>query len=293
LIQDLLDAATAHDHHNALGEHKWLDLVRAGRRSVLGIVARQPGHEHTVGYAHLSRNDSDWGLEVVVHPEHRSIGIELDLASRALDLIARHGGGHVRLWVFQPSEMHEALAHRLGFTRGRELYQMRRPQDEVPEPRWPEGTHLRTFRPGSDEQTWLDVNNRAFSRHPEQGRWDLETLQRRMQEDWFDPAGFLVADDANGMAGFCWTKVHAATGVGEIYVIGVDPDREGSGLGKALIMAGMRHLASVGAPQVMLYVDADNERAVALYRWLGFEVDHTDRAYLTDVAPVAEAPSGD
>jgi len=38
-------------------------------------------------------------------------------------------------------------------------------------------------------------------------------LQAREQEDWFDPDGFVLAFDADGLAGFCWTKVHPrATG---------------------------------------------------------------------------------
>ena len=87
------------------------------------------------------------------------------------------------------------------------------------------------------------------------------------------------------MAGFCWTKVHRESTpvMGEIYVISVDPDFHGPGLGRALTVAGLRHLAGDGVPVGMLYVDGDNVVALRMYDSLGFTLHHTDRSYVGTV----------
>lgn len=284
-IRELLDAVTEHDHHNALGEHKWLDLVDGGRPGVSSIIARESDHPHVVGYAHLSCSSGSrqWGLEIVVHPEHRGIGVELALARRALEVAGVAGGGHVHLWVFQPTEIHDSMAHRLGMQKGRDLFQMRRALPSADQPKFPTDVEVRPFEPGVDEAAWLEVNNASFRGHPEQGTWDEATLKRRMDETWFDPKGLIMAFQNGQLRGSCWTKVHATKNVGEIYVIGVSPDYEGRGLGKALVLAGMEHLSKAGLGEIMLYVDSDNDRAVGLYEHLGFHVNHVDRAYVIDL----------
>jgi mycothiol synthase len=125
------------------------------------------------------------------------------------------------------------------------------------------------------------VNNRAFDWHPEQGGWDVEQVRVREAEPWFDPAGFLLAVDADDrLLGFHWTKVHSdAEPIGEVYVLGVDPSAHGRGLGVALTLAGLHHLRGRGLREVMLYVEADNHGAVAMYRKLGFTDWDTDVAY--------------
>jgi mycothiol synthase len=290
-VSELLQLATEADGHRPLGEHQWLDLVHGGREGFAGLVAWEAGHGHPVGYAQLTRGHTDdggrasWALELVVDPHHRDTtqGIGLTLVEAALNVVRHEGGGHVHLWVPKPRPEHDEIALAAGLQRGRELRQLRRPLP-VGEP-WT--LELRPFRPGQDEPAWLEVNNRAFRRHPEQGGWDLETLKSREAQPWFDPAGLLLHERPGRLAGFCRTKVHRDVDppLGEIYVVAVDPDFQGLGLGRSLMLAGLDLLYEQGLTTGMLYVDADNKVALRLYDQLGFELHHVDRAYVGDVEP--------
>jgi mycothiol synthase len=276
-ITALLDKARDHDGHAPLGEHKWLDLVFG--KDFVAVVASEG--DEVVGYAHLSKHGSGWGLETVVAPEHRAVTEEL--IARALDVVHEQGGGHVHYWVFRPEEADDAVAAKLGFQKGRDLLHVCVSLPITHDVPMPEGIHVRRFEPGRDERAWLDVNNRAFADHPEQGEWDAETLQRRMKEPWFDADDFHIAADNGDIVGFNWMKLHPERGEGEIYVIGVDPDRKAAGLGKALLVAGLKHMADKGMTTCCLYVDESNGSALAMYEKFGFKEDHRDRAYAIDV----------
>jgi len=288
-VTELIERATDFDGHRPLDEHQWLDLVHGGREGFAGLVAWEPGHDHPVGYAQVSKSaiaqdgTGSWALEYVVDPHHRqgSPDISLTLVETALGVVADEGGGHVHLWVPKPTALHDDLAAAAGLRRGRELRQLRRSL--------PVGTpptiELRAFEPGRDEEAWLDVNNRAFRWHPEQGDWDMEALLGREAQPWFDPAGLLLHCLEGRLAGFCWTKVHTdqQPPLGEIYVVAVDPAFQGRGLGRQLLLGGLDSLARRGLDCAMLYVDADSAAALHLYASLGFDLDHIDRAYVGDI----------
>jgi mycothiol synthase len=288
-VSELLQVATEVDGHAPLDEHQWLDLVHGGRHGFAGLVAWEPGHDHPVGYAQVTREEEaathspTWALEYVVDPHHREpdLGIARTLLDAALGIVAQAGGGHVHMWVPKPDDGHDRLAAAVGLRRGRELRQLRRPLPVEQH----SSLDVRPFVPGQDEAAWLEVNNRAFAWHPEQGGWDLETIRNREEQPWFDADGFLLHERGGKLAGFCWTKVHPAHDppLGEIYVVAVDPGFQGLGLGRSLVLAGLDHLAGAGLTQAMLYVDADNAGALRLYEKLGFGTDHVDRAYVGDV----------
>jgi mycothiol synthase len=287
-IRALTDEVEAATGIAPLGDDAWTGMH--------ALVGRDRGLFDATGdaYAHLARHHTDeWSVELAVQPD---ADVDLDgLLAAALAVVADEGGGHVTYWVHgaDADPKADGRARGAGFVLERELFQMRVPLPLPEAPRWPEGTIVRTFRPGDDEAVWVEVNNRAFAGHPEQGAWTVDMLRAREQEDWFDPEGFVMAFDDDGLAGSCWTKVHPPhppcepVALGEIYVIGADPSRQGRGFGRALTTAGLDSLAARGITMGMLFVDAANEAAVGLYRALGFVVHRTDRAYGRDVAPTA------
>ena len=122
----------------------------------------------------------------------------------------------------------------------------------------------------ADADAFIALNARAFAGHPEQGRFSASDLAARQAEAWWDADGLLLARRGEHLVGFHWVKVHP-DGRGEVYVIGVDPDAAGGGLGRGLLQAGLDRLAALGCPSVFLYVDGDNTRAVELYRRSGFD----------------------
>ncbi|MDN5747569.1 MAG: mycothiol synthase [Pseudonocardia sp.] len=239
------------------------------------LMARSGGD--LVGFAHL---DAAGGGELVVHPAHRRAGLGTRLAGAVLERAASvRLGASVRLWAHGEHPGAVAIAHRLGFTRVRELWQMHLDMpDAPPAAAPPDGVRLRPFVVGVDEAEFLRVNNAAFDWHPEQGGWSVEQVRLRQAEPWFDAEGFLLAVDAGDrLLGYHWTKVHTEPErIGEVYVLGVDPSAQGMGLGAVLTVAGLRHLHARGLRQVLLYVESDNEAAVRVYRKLGFTLRHTD-----------------
>ncbi|MFI7104867.1 mycothiol synthase [Nonomuraea sp. NPDC050227] len=269
----IVEAATETDGVRPLNEHVMLHLRYGGDPRARSLLLHADDGA-PAGYAHVDPTDEVEGssAELVIHPAYRRQGHGTRLLRAVLELT----GGRVRLWAHGDHAGAGALAASFGFDRVRSLWQMRRSLfAPLPPYTLPEGVELRTFVPGQDEEAWLKVNAAAFAHHPEQGAWTLDDLHRREREPWFDPEGFFLAVRGDRLAGFHWTKIHGSSEhghepLGEVYVVGVDPSQQGTGLGRALTLAGLTHLRSRGLAHAMLYVDEANTAAIRLYESLGF-----------------------
>lgn len=259
-----------------LSDHLWLDLRSGGGAGFTAVsVADESGF---IALAQISAANDSSSLEAFTVPGLADARTVLDDATEtALDAFARSGGGDMTWWVDDPGDDDRAFAEAHGFEPIRSLHEMRRP---LPIDQHPT-VETRAFVPGVDDEAWLSVNNRAFADHAEQGGWTSELLQLRMSESWFDPDGFRIHEIDGRMAAFCWTKLHHDLDpvVGEIYVIAVDPDFHGIGLGKQLTLSGLDSISARGVTEANLYVDGGNVAAVGLYERLGFAIHRTRLAY--------------
>lgn len=314
-VLDLVQQAAEEDGVSALSEHVMLHLRYGGDARARNILLWHDGR--LAGYGHLDPTDPVEGPagEMVIHPAVRRRGLGLQLGEA---LAAEAGTPGLRLWAHGDLPAAARLAAAAGFDRTRALWQMRRSlQTRIGNPQLADGISVRTFRVGQDEDAWVSLNHRAFSRHPEQGAWTRADLDLREREPWFDAAGFFLAERAGQLVGFHWTKIHggyekkghpqagnganASAGpistaaghgheaIGEVYVVGVDPAARGTGLGRALTLVGLRYLRGRGLSQVMLYVDETNTAAIGLYESLGFTHWDTDVMFSNNAPTSADA----
>lgn len=289
-VSSLIESASQVDGSWPLSEHAWLHLQHGGDLHGHHVLAIDSSGAVT-GYAHVDITDIVQGAsaELVVSPEHRHTGIGRALVETAIGISP---DGRLRLWSHGETSGARELAQAMGFNTQRSLWQMRRSLfSPLPSIDLPDNVRIRTFEADRDTDAWLDVNRRAFVDLPDQGSWTRQDLELRLRESWFNPQGFFVAERVSDSAlvGFHWTKVHGGSAhpdgshqhqpIGEIYVLAVDPEAHISGLGRALSLEGLTYLRKLGLTQAMLYVDADNTRAIALYKGLGFVHWDTDVLY--------------
>ena len=291
-VTTLLDAAErVDDEQAAVGP----PVARPRPRRPPGLRRpRGPGRprRHPVAYAQVSPRQ-----RLVEHRAGRRPRPSLPASSRsgrsccgaAVDIVAAEGGGHVHWWVSEATD-----AHARGGRRGRAAP---RP---APAPDAAAAAHRHPVRPDDPAVRRRARTRRRGSRSttapspgtPSRAAGPSTPSAAREEEPWFDPAGFLLHERDGRLAGFCWTKVHADRDpvLGEIYVIAVDPDFHGPGLGKALTLAGLDSpgRARASASGCSTWTPTTPPPCTSTSTSAS-TVHHSDRAFVGDVAPAPPA----
>ena len=285
----LIKRSSEHDGIPPIAEHILLHLRYGGVKADSHLLVEKDNQ--VIGYAHLDQSDLVTGpsVELVVDPTYRGQGIGQQLLGAAIKIC----GENLRLWVHGEQEAAHNLASSFNFEKIRTVLQMSKSLSDIQQlPSIDKEVTIRTFLPGKDSNEWLELNNKVFKDHPEQGGWQLSDLNHRLNEEWFNEKGFFIVERNKQVIGSTWTKVHgehshahggeqsnAHPAIGEIYITAVDPAFAGRGIGKALTITALNYLKYQGLNDAMLYVDFDNKAALNLYNSLGLKESGKDVLY--------------
>jgi mycothiol synthase len=286
-VLEFIKVATDLDGVPPIAEHVLLHLRHGGDKSDSHLVIEKDGQ--VIAYAHLDKTDLVAGpsVEAVVHPKYRGQGFGTAILKEAIAIC----GGKTRIWSHGDLPQAQKIAASLKLERLWANLKMSKRLLEIEEVT--SKYVIRNFLPVIDDQAFLQLNNKVFNDHPDQGGWNIDDLRVRINEEWFDEKGFFVCEDKGKLIGFCWTKIHGAhnhfhvgieadhghEAIGEIYVLAVDPAYKGQGIGKGLTITGLNYLKYQGLNNVMLYVGIKNKVALNLYRSLGFSDFGSDVMY--------------
>ena len=150
-------------------------------------------------------------------------------------------------------------------------FELVRDTSPLPSPRWPDavtttglGDHaLAVYRVIYDEAGWAQIPG-----HGHRGAEEWHSLFLAGE----DPGQQVLAWSGGRLVGVALGTTFS-DGMGWVSQVAVTPDRQGQGLGSALLVEALRRRLAVGARRLGLGVSAANDDALRLYQRLGFDVD--------------------
>ena len=110
---------------------------------------------------------------------------------------------------------------------------------------------------------------------------DYVSVSKRLASHGYDPSAVLQIAAELGIPADVWRLARAAWD----QRLATDPDVAGTGIGSELVMDALRWCLRRRVRRVLVNTQEGNDRALALYRRLGFEPTPTDLVVLTRPIP--------
>jgi mycothiol synthase len=242
------------------------------------FIAERAGE--IIGYADV-RPESNIGrvvLRWLVHPNHRRKRIAEKFVEQAISRAKELGIMRLHVNILQNNLMAKQLLTKMGFIFIRRFLELRLELSR---------THLQEiknivaqYRPlhSGEVERLTRLQNRSFT-----GSWGyndntFEEINYRINLPTCSPEDIILALDSDKPIGYCWTRINLqknrapSESMGRIYMLGVDPDYRGRGIGRQLLLRGLSYLRSKGLRVVELTVDRGNKAAYTLYKSVGFKL---------------------
>lgn len=144
----------------------------------------------------------------------------------------------------------------------------------------PSGFALRTLDRATEIPIYVDMHRAAFDSDKMTVDWRRRVIQHTLYRKELDLV-ITNADDVPVAFCLCWER----DGLGQIEPLGVHPEYQGQGLGRALERAALQAMREIGVPTV--YVDhvSLNEAAIAVSSKTGFRQINDAVRYYVDIVP--------
>jgi mycothiol synthase len=225
-------------------------------------------------------------LDYALHPRTRGTFLAERLLAWATLRFAEMGqerGVRLPYWFdllpIQADRIALLRRHHYARRKGWQLLHLTRPLDTpIAAPELPPGFTLRPLAGAAEIPAYVAAQHAAFESTNMTGAWRERTLRAPGYRPDLDlviaaPGGRLAA------FGIGWTtpveqrQVHGFHG--QIEPLGVHPDFQHLGLGRAILLAALGRLREAGVSVAHIDVYSDNEAARGLYEGVGFSVAYT------------------
>jgi ribosomal protein S18 acetylase RimI-like enzyme len=230
------------------------------------------------------RTDAYLNLEIM--RGHRGKGVEEDLVTKALEYLEGRGVNSALAQYHESQAWRKDLLHGAGFREVRRYYEMvRRGGHASVTPVFPGG--VRTSRlmvedsSDDDISRIADARNESFVDHFNYSPIPVERFRNFLRsgdtvfsatfaEDGGRTIGFALSEDRPPEEGD--TKERE----GWVAILGVVASHRKQGIGRALLSDSVNWLTEKGVKTIRLLVDAENDKALGMYRSAGFEIESVE-----------------
>ena len=207
-----------------------------------------------------------------IHPEHRRKGLATKLLDYGIRRARELGARVIHVNIRADNVIAKNTLSKLGFKYVRREFEMRLDMSRVRQKDldWA-ASECRCLLPGEEDKL-VHIQNLSFA-----GTWGFNPNTIEELTYWTglshrSPEDVVLACEGDEVIGYCWTEVYGNQEKGWILMIGTDPDYQGRGIGKRVLLAGLAYLKNRGVKVISLNVDSENKVAYALYQSIGFEV---------------------
>ena len=217
-------------------------------------------------------------LNCFIHPDHRRRGLATKLLGYATHRAKELGVKVAHVNIPQDNAVAKIVLRKLGFRFVRRFLQLRLDMSKVCGQDIDQAVLKCQSLQRGEEDKLTEIQNRSFADTWGYNPNTVEAITYRINLSNCSPEDVVLTFDREKVIGYCWTEItyEGEAGIGKrkgrIFMLGVEPDYQGMGVGKRVLLAGLAQLKSKGLRVAELTVDSENKAARALYRSVGFEV---------------------